>query len=157
LLRSLEREFTSHIFRPFTEYRDFGKLRQSDCYSPRYATTHKVLAMRSNIFPTLGSIPYIGRLVNDRQAENSSDLIKHFLGFINPVSGEFKKICEDLENYRLGVNSLKIVDLRNAIAHGKEEVTQYIDSSIFEAILNVLYCPPVELIVRIVSISRFKQ
>jgi len=154
LLRSLEREFTRHIFQPFMKHPGFDKLKRSICSNQRYSTTHSVLTTKNGVSPTLGSIPYIGSAAHDKKAKDSSELISLFSTFIGPVVEEFRNICSDLNRYRLGIDNARIVDLRNAIAHGKEEVTKHVDSKIFEAIINVLYCPPLELIVRVVRISR---
>ncbi|MZP30644.1 hypothetical protein GTO91_13075 [Heliobacterium undosum] len=153
LLRSLEREFSYHVFMPFKGCRDFYSIRRFDVKNETYKKEHEALQMKNNTYPTLGTIQHFGT-IDAQEAIESSDLIKLFCCFISPVLKDFKKICVDIKKLRIGTRKLRLSEIRNGIAHGKVEVTNQIDEKIYQEIATLLYDKPLEILIRLISISR---
>ena len=103
--------------------------------------------------PTMGNINYIGRAVNDKRACYASNIINAFNQFLGNKRKAFVDICVALENFRIGTQRLRLVDLRNGIAHGDDNITTGIDKNCYEDVRKVLYEPPVEILIKVINNS----
>lgn len=94
--------------------------------------------------PTMGNIPFLGRAVLDAKAIRSSNLIEAFSIFLEDNRDHFVKICKDLDNYKIGMKNFKLVDIRNGIAHGDDNVTGDINQDTYEQVNKMLFEPPIQ-------------
>lgn len=152
LLTVLEREFKSNIFYPFRKTKAYQAVKSTKCNNDKYKITHDALAKEL----TMGNIKFLGLTVNNPEARRASKLINGFAIYLGDKTSEFIKICNDIDKYRIKVNTaeLKLVDVRNAIAHGNEKVDKYLDEKCFEDLLNIYYIPPLKILKRIVFFNR---
>lgn len=152
LLTVLEREFKSNIFYPFRKTKGYQSVKGTKCNNDKYEVTHKALAKEL----TMGNIKFLGLSVTNPEARRASKLINEFAIYLGDKTSEFIKICNDIDKYRIKVNAseLKLVDVRNAIAHGNEKVDKYLDEKCFEELLNIYYIPPLKILKRIVFFNR---
>lgn len=104
----------------------------------------------------MGNIKFLGLSVTTPEARRASKLINEFANYLGDKTSEFIKICNDIDKYRIKVNAceLKLVDVRNAIAHGNEKVDKYLDEKCFEELLNIYYIPPLKILKRIVFFNK---
>lgn len=155
LTRSVEREFIANFIAPFQESRLYFEIEEPYCDKKKYCTTHKLLMVGNN--PTMGSIPFIGRAVSDSKAIRSSNVIEAFSIFLDGKREHFSKICKDLDNYRIGMKNFKLVDIRNGIAHGDDNVTSDIDQETYEQVNRMLFEPPIQILFNIIKYSMKKS
>ena len=152
LLTVLEREFKSNIFYPFRKTKGYQSVKGTKCNNDKYEVTHKALAKEL----TMGNIKFLGLSITTPEARRASKLINEFANYLGDKTSEFIKICNDIDKYRIKVNAceLKLVDVRNAIAHGNEKVDKYLDEKCFEELLNIYYIPPLKILKRIVFFNK---
>lgn len=155
LLTVLEREFKSNIFYPFRKTKAYQSVKSTKYNNDKYKLTHEALAKEL----TMGNIKFLGLAVNNPEARRASKLINEFAIYLGDKTKEFIKICNDIDKYRIKVNAteLKLVDVRNAIAHGNEKVDKYLDEKCFEDLLNTYYIPPLKILKRIVFFNHSIQ
>ena len=154
MLRSLEHEMNQNFFIPFHSSTIYQSIEEPICNKNNYKKTHDALIIRPNSHPTMGNIAFIGRAINDRKALESSNVIRAFSAFLDDKRNEFMKICRDLDTYRIGLEKFKLVELRNGIAHGDDNITMKIDKSCYEDVRKVLYEPPVQILTQIIKNSK---
>lgn len=146
MIRSLEHEFARNYFIPFhysKQYKDAGL---PLCKNKSYEKTHDALVRRRNVYPTMGNIPFIGRAMTDIKAQDASNIIKAFRIFLGDKREAFVSVCKALDTYKIGVKHYKLVDIRNGIAHGNDDVTSNIDRQCYEEISKLLYEPPIQIL-----------
>lgn len=155
LTRSVEREFIVNFIIPFQESNFYYGIKDPYCDKKRYCITHKVLMVGNK--PTMGNIPFIGRAVLDSKAINASNVIEAFSIFLDDNREPFAKICKDLGNYEIGIKNFKLVDIRNGIAHGDDNVTGDIDQGTYEQVNKMLFEPPMQILSNIIKYSMNKM
>ena len=101
----------------------------------------------------MGNIPFIGRAMNDRRALEASNIINAFSTFLGEKKEAFIDICDALDTYRIGTDRFRLVDLRNGIAHGDDNVTTKIDKICYEDVRKILYEPPVQILIKVIMNS----
>lgn len=153
MIRSLEHEMNENFFIPFHNskyYRDAGTPK---CSNNAYLKTHEALIKKLKVHPTMGNISYIGRSVNDKRATQASNIINAFRLFLGQRKNVFIDICNALENYRIGAQRFRLVDLRNGIAHGDDKITNGIDKNCYDDVRKILYEPPIEILIKVINNS----
>lgn len=151
LTRSVEREFIENFIIPFQESKFYYGIKDPYCDKKKYSITHKILMVGNS--PTMGNIPFIGRAVLDYKAMKSSNVIEAFSIFLGDNRESFAKICKDLGNYEIGLKNFKLVDIRNGIAHGDDNITGDIDKDTYEQVNKMLFEPPMQLLSNIIKYS----
>lgn len=154
MIRGLEHEFDRNFFTPFHQNMCYKNIRTFNCRNAKYKQTHDSLVKRGKQHPTLGTIPYIGRAMSDVEAQNASEVIRTFRLFIAGKRKEFQRICEDLNNYKATAKAYNLIQIRNGIAHGDDSVIKHVDKNSYEEISRLLYEPPLQILFRIINISK---
>lgn len=154
LTRSVEREFIVNFIIPFQESKFYYGIKDPYCDKKRYMITHKILMVGNK--PTMGNIPFIGRAVLDSKAMKASNVIEAFSIFLDDNREPFATICKDLGNYEIGLKNFKLVDIRNGIAHGDDNVTGDIDQDTYEQVNKMLFEPPMQILSNIIKYSMKK-
>jgi hypothetical protein len=144
----LEQEFLHNFIEPFIESMS-NEIKESSCDSEKFVRTHKILSGKENF--SLGSIMFIGKLVTDRKALETSTVINEFNKFLGSRVTEFKKLCFEINDY--SINNLSLTKIRNGIAHGDSTVIHSIDSKFYNHIYSLFFKKPTELIIKILSNS----
>lgn len=155
LTRSVEREFIVNFIVPFQESSFYYDIKDPYCNKKRYCITHKILMVGNK--PTMGNIPFIGMAVLDSKAMKASNVIEAFSIFLEDNREPFAKICKDLGNYEIGIKNFKLVDIRNGIAHGDDNVTGDIDQDTYEQVNKMLFEPPMQILSNIIKYSMKKM
>ena len=153
MIRNIEREFAQNFFKPFHNSSSFTKIKDSFCTDNRYSRTHAMLN-NTEEYPTMGSIPFIGRAVANRKAIDSSKVIQGFASFLGDSKQPFIEICKSIDSYKIGVKKNKIVDIRNIFAHGNEDNIEAYDKSSYNDLSHLLYEPPLKILFRIIKNSK---
>ena len=153
MIRSLEHEMNENFFIPFHYSKYYSEAGIPQCNNNIYLKTHEALIKKFKTHPTMGNINYIGRAVNDKRACYASNIINAFNQFLGNKRKAFVDICVALENFRIGTQRLRLVDLRNGIAHGDDHITTGIDKNCYEDVRKVLYEPPVEILIKVINNS----
>lgn len=146
LLRSVERELELNVFTPFRESELFKNIEDFSCTFKKVEGTHKSL-QRS---VTLGSIPFIGRDVNNERYIQESSVLQAFTEFLGDKKEVFTEICRSIDQYKIDNGMKSIVDLRNGIAHGDATVTEFCDESCYHDICKFIYEPPIQIMFSII-------
>lgn len=146
LLRSVERELELNVFQPFRESELFKNIEDFSCTFKKVEGTHKSL-QRS---VTLGSIPFIGRDVNNERYIQESSVLQAFAEFLGDKKEVFTEICRSIDQYKIDNGMKSIVDLRNGIAHGDATVTEFCDESCYHDICKFIYEPPIQIMFSII-------
>ena len=146
LLRSVERELELNVFQPFRESELFKNIEDFSCTFKKVEGTHKSL-QRS---VTLGSIPFIGRDVNNERYIQESSVLQAFAEFLGDKKEVFMEICRSIDRYKIDNGMKSIVDLRNGIAHGDATVTEFCDESCYHDICKFIYEPPIQIMFSII-------
>ena len=146
LLRSVERELELNVFQPFRESELFKNIEDFSCTFKKVEGTHKSL-QRS---VTLGSIPFIGRDVNNERYIQESLVLQAFAKFLGDKKEVFTEICRSIDQYKIDNGMKSIVDLRNGIAHGDATVTEFCDESCYHDICKFIYEPPIQIMFSII-------
>ena len=68
----------------------------------------------------------------------------------------FISICKTLDNYKLGTQKHRLVDIRNGIAHGDSLVTKDVDKRCYEEVARLLYEPPMQILFELINASMKK-
>lgn len=152
LLRSLEREFKNNIIYPFHYSTEYTKIDKSKKHNIK-DKVHFCLQKKGN--PTLGSIPYIGKSLISNNYH--SDVIELYSQFLGDKKENIIDICQKIDAYRIGINKLGLVQIRNAIAHGDEKLTNMIDNSYCVEIKKFLLDEPIQLFQQILTNSLKKR
>lgn len=150
LMFSLESEFVNNYIKPFQMSKIYLNIKDFSCKDYKYKKTHESLIKNSPYKLTIGGIPYIGRFVNDLDACKSSNVIKSFAEFLGEDKNEFMKICKALDEYRVN-SQYRLVEIRNAIAHGEDNIINILDERYYNEIIKLLYTTPLEILVRIIK------
>ena len=153
MIRSLEYEFDRNFFTPFHSSQSYKNIQCFICNNKKYEKTHSALIKKGNSHPTLGNIPFIGKAMNDIKAQEDSDVIKAFRQFLGKNCKSFVSICKLLDNYTFGIQRYKLVDIRNGIAHGDNNITVNIDKKCYEEISRLLYEPPIQILFELIKCS----
>lgn len=154
LTRSVEREFIVNFIVPFQESNFYYEIEEPFCDKKRYCITHKILMVGGK--PTMGNIPFLGRSVLDSKAMKASNIIEAFSIFLGKNREPFAKICKDLGDYEIGMKNFKLVDIRNGIAHGDDDVTGDINQDTYEQVNKLLFEPPMQILSNIIKYSMKK-
>ena len=149
LLRSLEREFKNHIIKPYYSSVEYKKVKSFNCNNQRNMQVHQCLQKSGH--PTMGNIPYIGKAV--KQGKTGSEVIDGFSRFLGNKRKEIIKVCDCIGNYKAGTEQLGLIQIRNAVAHGDDVITEKIDGKCFEDIQELLLDEPIRLLNDIVCNS----
>ena len=144
----LEQEFFYHFINPFIESTS-NEIKNSICDNEKFLRTHKILTGKEHF--SLGSIMFIGKLATDKKAMNDSPVINEFNKFLGHNVKGFRKLCFEINDYR--VNNLSLTKMRNGIAHGDSLTIQRIDSSCYTQIYSLFFRKPTELIIKILNNS----
>ena len=153
MIRSLEHEISQNIFIPFYQSKEYKNAGKPYCNSNYYLKTHEALIKKTKSHPTLGNISFIGKAINDVKALKSSNIINAFAAFLGAKKQIFSDICKLIDSYRIGIEKFRLVELRNGIAHGDDNITTNIDKSCYEDVRKVLYEPPFEILFKVVNNS----
>ena len=153
MIRSLEYEFARNFFAPFHSSEIYLQIETPMCIDKKYEKTHEALIKQGHKFPTMGSIPFIGRAICDDNAQKSSNIINAFSIYLGTKRLDFSSICKSLDTYRLGTKKYKLVDIRNGIAHGYNKITQYVDKKVYKEVSKLLYEPPLQILFEIIKYS----
>ena len=156
MIRSLEHEFARNFFIPFQYSRQYKDAGVPQCKNRYYEKTHDALVKKGSTYPTMGSIPFIGKAMMDVKAQEASNLVKAFRIFLGDNRAAFVSICKALDTYKLGARQYKLVEIRNGIAHGNDEVTSQIDRRCYEEVSKLLYEPPIQILFEVVYHSMRK-
>lgn len=146
LLRSVERELELNAFQPFRESELFKNIEDFSCTFKKVEGTHKSLQRPV----TLGSIPFIGRDVNNERYIQESSVLQAFAEFLGDKKEVFTEICRSIDQYKIDNCMKSIVDLRNGIAHGDAAVTEFCDESCYHDICKFIYEPPIQIMFSII-------
>ena len=146
LLRSVERELELNVFQPFRESELFKNIEDFSCTFKKVEGTHKSLQRPV----TLGSIPFIGRDVNNERYIQESSVLQAFAEFLGDKKEVFTEICRSIDQYKIDNGMKSIVDLRNGIAHGDATVTEFCDESCYHDICKFIYEPPIQIMFSII-------
>ena len=146
LLRSVERELELNVFQPFRESELFKNIEDFSCTFKKVEGTHKSLQRPV----TLGSIPFIGRDVNNERYIQESLVLQAFAEFLGDKKEVFTEICRSIDQYKIDNGMKSIVDLRNGIAHGDAAVTEFCDESCYHDICKFIYEPPIQIMFSII-------
>lgn len=152
LLRCLESEFTRNFFKPFHANSLYKNIKYEYCNSNKYKKIHDAL-MDNGIYPTLGNLSFISNALKDIEASRASNIIKTFSVFLGRNKINFISICSDIEKYRIGMRKYKLVDIRNGIAHGDEDIIKNIDEKCYSDICKLIYEPPIQILYKIIKYS----
>jgi hypothetical protein len=153
LIRSLEHEFDRNFFEPFRHSKEYAKADKYYSGNKRYEKTHDALVGKGGAHPTMGSIPFIGNAINDIKAKEASQVIAGFSRFLGKEKSNFSSICKSLGDYKIGTQKLKLVEIRNGIAHGDDGITSKVDKDCYEQVSKMLYEPPMQLLFQIIKSS----
>lgn len=153
MIRSLEHEFSRNFFEPFQDSENYKNAGIPICTNRFYEKTHDALVKKKNSHPTMGNIPFIGRAVSDKKALEASNIIKAFRAFLGESTESFIKICKLLDAYRFGTKQYKLVQIRNAIAHGDDQITSSVDKECYEEVSKLLYEPPFQILFEVINHS----
>lgn len=153
MIRSLEHEFSRNFFEPFQDSENYKNAGTPICTNRFYEKTHDALVKKKNSHPTMGNIPFIGRAVSDKKALEASNIIKAFRAFLGESTESFIKICKLLDAYRFGTKQYKLVQIRNAIAHGDDQITSSVDKECYEEVSKLLYEPPFQILFEVINHS----
>lgn len=153
LLRSLEREFKHHIIRPYYSSAEYRKIKSFSCSNTRNMQVHQCL--QKNGHPTMGNIPYIGIAI--KQTKTGSEVIDGFSSFLGNKRKEIIRVCGCIGNYKAGTEQLGLIQIRNAIAHGDDVITEKIDGKCYEDIRELLLDKPIRLLNDIIRNSFYIQ
>ena len=153
LLRTLEREFKYHIIKPYYSSAEYRKIKSFYCNNTRNMQVHQCL--QRNGRPTMGNIPYIGIAI--RQDKTGSEVIDGFSKFLGNKRKEIIRICTCIGNYKAGTEQFGLIQIRNAIAHGDDVVTEKIDGKCYEDIRELLLNKPIRLLNDIICNSFYIQ
>ncbi len=153
MIRNVEREFDYNFFQPFHNSNEYKMAEGSICTNKNFRKTHDALALLKR-HPTMGNIPFIGRAIKSKTGIESSEIIAGFSKFLGPVKEQFVEICASIEQYRIGVNKHKMVDVRNLFAHGNEANRGEYDKSSYDDLSMLLYDPPIRILFKIIKYSR---
>lgn len=146
LLRSVERELELNIFKPFRESDAFKNIERLECTLKKVESTHKSLQRPV----TLGSIPFIGRDVNNERYIQESSVLQAFAQFLGDKKEVFTEICRSIDQYKIDNGMKSIVDLRNGIAHGDATITEFCDESCYHDVCKFIYEPPIQIMFSII-------
>ena len=155
MIRNVEREFARHFFIPFQKSNLFKNMGFSLCSNHRYVKTDEALKDTTK-HPTMGNIPYIGKAVSTKNALDASVAIAAFSKFLGNSKTQFCDICKNIESYRVGIKKNKIVDIRNIFAHGNDDKNSAYDKTSYDDVVKFLYEPPLQILFKIVMISKLK-
>lgn len=153
MIRSLEHEMNQNFFIPFHNSKAYIAIRRPYCNNSYYLKTHDALIKNPRTHPTIGNIPFIGRAMNDRKAQEASNVINAFNTFLGRKKKAFVEICNALDTYRLGTERYRLVDLRNGIAHGDDNITTKIDKECYDDVRKILYEPPTQILIQVIMHS----
>lgn len=123
LLRSIERELELNFFMPFRKSDKFKTISDFSCTTKKVEKTH--IALQKPV--TLGTVPFIGRLLRKKCYVESSKVLQTFSEFLGEKQDIFIKICSDMDKYKVGKDSISIINIRNGIAHGDPEIAENYD------------------------------
>lgn len=153
LISCIETEMKCNFFAPFKESSLFHSIEVDFCNNKRYKQVHNAL-YKTGIYPTMGTIPFVGRSVNSPKAIAASEVIAKFAEFLGDEKEAFCKICRAIDTYRMGLNNLSILRIRNGVAHGDPEVEEECDQQCFKDIKHFLYDPPLQIMISILLHSK---
>ncbi|QNU66018.1 hypothetical protein EHE19_014155 [Ruminiclostridium herbifermentans] len=154
MIRSLEHEFVRHIFEPFYNSQEYKNVDIPICKNKKIKKTHESLIKKKNVYPTLGNIPFIGIYVANENAKKASNLINAFDMFLGDKRNGFIEICKILYTHKIGERNYKLVDIRNGIAHGDDDITRNINKKCYEEISHMLYEPPLQILYKVIENSK---
>lgn len=146
---TLEHEFKRHLIEPFVKLNRF-RFKDHFCYHDHFKRTHDIL--RGTDHCTLGSIGYLGKIIDQSEAYEYSEVILEFSNYLRTDITSFKMICKLIGNKR--VNNLTLVDIRNGIAHGDERKINKINYDTLKELKLFMLNTPDSILERIVKISR---
>ena len=153
MIRSLEHEFARNFFEPFQCSKYYKNAGLPSCSNKYYEKTHDSLVKKSNSYPTMGNIIFIGKAMTDVKAQESSNIINAFRVYLGESRKAFVSICKALDTYKLGTKQYRLVDIRNGIAHGNKNVINDIDKKIYEEVSRLLYEMPLQILFEIIKYS----
>lgn len=157
LMRSLEYEFSRNFIQPFHESPYYLEIKKFTCKNPKYYITHNCLIKRGSSHPTIGNIPYIGKCIDNQDILHDSILFQNLSKFLGDKKIVFCEICKNIDTYSIGTKDLKLVDIRNSIAHGDITRIENIDERCYKDISALLYEPPVRLLFSIIENSKIEK
>lgn len=146
LLRSIERELELNFFVPFRKSAKFKSISDLSCTTKKVEKTH--IALQKPV--TLGTVPFIGRSLRKKDYVESSSVLKAFFEFLGEKQDIFIKICSDMDKYKVGKDSISIINIRNGIAHGDPEITENCDESCYKEVIRLVYEPPIKILFSII-------
>lgn len=146
LLRSIERELELNFFMPFRKSAKFKTISDFSCTIKKVEKTH--IALLKPV--TLGTVPFIGRLLRKKCYVESSKVLQAFSEFLGEKQDVFIKICSDMDKYKVGKDSISIINIRNGIAHGDPEITENCDESCYKEVIRLVYEPPIKILFSII-------
>lgn len=153
LISCLEIELNHNFFMPFKKSSSYQSIKDFKCNNKRYEIVHESLC-KKDIYPTMGTIPFVGRAVDSPKANSASEIIKRFTDFLGKEKDSFCKICKEIDTYRIGLNQFSIINIRNGVAHGDVDIEQQCDQRCFTDIKNFLYNPPLQIMILIILHSK---
>lgn len=145
---TLEQEFINNYIMPFIEANK-NKTFHRPCSNSKYLKTHNILIGKENF--SLGAIYFLGMSVSDSEALKHSSAIYEFNLWLNRKKEEFKSLCFEISNCRVG--KFYLTKMRNGIAHGEPETIAKIPSTANTDLYNYLFRKPHELIIKILRNS----
>lgn len=153
LISCIETEMKGNFFAPFKESSLYRSIQVNFCNNKRYKQVHNAL-YKKGIYPTMGAIPFVGRAVNSPKAIANSEVIAKFAEFLSDEKEAFCKICRAIDTYRIGLNKLSILNIRNGVAHGDPVVEEKCNQQCFKDIKHFLYDPPLQIMISILLHSK---
>ena len=141
---TLEQEFKSHFIQQFIDVygSEFSEMR---CLQKQYQRTHDILTGKSHF--TLGTVYFLGKSINSRQARASSEALQMYFEFLGENKGEFITICSLISTER--INGVSLSRLRNGLAHGDADIISNVNESAFCNLHSYLFTPPQQVLKRI--------
>jgi hypothetical protein len=149
--RTLEREFKYKFIHTFQNSNYFKNITDYNCYEDSLLKIHNSLCDNKFKEFSIGTIPFIGRAINNKDNYSSSSVLYFFTQFLGSKKKVFCNICKDINSYKISVNKYKIYELRNAIAHGDDSIISLIDNKLFNDIKNVFFEPPLKILSNIIN------
>ncbi len=154
LTRSVEREFIANFISPFQKSIYYHDIKEPFCdkttrKTQKYCITHNSLLVGHK--PTMGNIPFLGHAVLSKKAIKASNVIEAFSIFLDENKQHFADICKAFEEYKIGTDNFRIIDIRNGIAHGDDEIK--VDKDIYQEVNKILFEPPIAILLNIIRYS----
>ena len=154
LLRSLERELELNVFKPFRDSEVYANAHTSGITSNADKLERINRLLKGPV--TLGAIPILAGVIKKENTIENGTILAAFIIFLGKQKDIFREICSKIGRYKVGDQSLSIINIRNGIAHGDTEVTEHFNEACYHSIFKFIYEPPIQIMFSII-LNSFKK